>query len=40
MNEAAPNTKRSFRRYENGDSVRNWSDLTKKIVQIRIGLEE
>ncbi len=33
MNEAVSTPKHSFRRFENGDSMWNWNDLTKKIFQ-------
>ena len=33
MNDASPNKKPTFRRYENGDTMWNWTDLTEKIFQ-------
>ena len=33
MNDASPNTKPTFRRYQNGDTMWNWTDLTGKIFQ-------
>ena len=33
MNETVSTTKHTFRRFDDGDSMWNWDDLTKKIMQ-------